>query len=50
MIVVALCYKSAIGPKIGFYEAKSEEAAGRYVIAQQSRPDYITHSFLPLKQ
>ena len=48
MILVAVCFKGALGPQISFYEAPSEEAMGRYVAEQQAREDYITHSLYPL--
>ena len=47
-VAVAVCYKTSSGPEISFYEAKSKEAAGRYVEKAIERDDYIAHSFLPI--
>jgi hypothetical protein len=50
MIAVAICYKTDLGPVIGFYEADSEEAAGKYTAKESERDDYIAHNWLPLKK
>lgn len=47
-VVVAVCYKSELGPQISFYEAKGEEEVGKYVTEVVERGDYIAHSFLPI--
>ena len=49
-VVVAVCYKTPVGPEISFYDASSEEDANRYVVEQEAREDYIAHGFLPLKR
>jgi hypothetical protein len=49
-VVVAVCYETELGPTLSFYEADSEEAAGRYVVDVSEREDYITHNWLPLKR